>query len=483
MVRERFSAAMDRILGASGTPERIVIALSGGMDSVALLHLMLGWARERGMAQTLLAAHLNHGLRGAAADGDEAFSRRFAEGLGVPFASEKADVRGAARRERLGIEEAGRLLRYGFFKRLTAGGNDMAAVGHHADDQAETILMHLRRGAHRRGLVGMREFTVMPLAGGGRIHVVRPMLDIPRDDLARYAAKHGLSWREDESNADPAFLRNRIRHGTIPALEAILPGFRARLLAKARLLADEEAELTAAGRMLAETFSRREPGGLLLRLDPELFAVPERLLYALRHVLEEEMGARLPYGAALSRLAVLAETGGVGESLSLPGRLRAGKESDGLFFSFAGDGEGGESPADEILLPDPPFDIETNGLAVTSVWLPATSMTEADRQNRFAEWFNPRALRWPLCLRPPRPGERFRPLGAPGSRKLQDVMVDLKIPRRKRGGPIVLADHAGAIWLWPHRLAHRVRLDGGDGKALRVEITPPGQSDQIHRRD
>jgi tRNA(Ile)-lysidine synthase len=469
MVRERFDRAMDEIVGAGGRG-RIVVALSGGMDSVVLTHLADQWTGARGRREDLLAAHLNHGIRGVAADGDEDFSRDYAARLGVAFAAEKTDVREIARKERLGVEEAGRMARYEFFKRLASGGDDLVLVGHHADDQAETILMHLRRGAHRRGLAGMRELSSLALRGGVRVRVGRPLLSIPRADLLRYALGHGLNWREDETNADPGYLRNRIRHNTIPALENILPGFRARLLDKARALAGEEYALAGEGRRLAEKYGERESGGLLLRLEPELFAVPEHLLYALRHILEEQMGARLPYGAALSRLAVLAESGQTGDGLSLPGRLRARKESDGLFFSFPGNER--DEPGSEILLPDPPFDIATNGLSISALWMPATAMSRSDRENRFVEWFNPRVIRWPLRLRAPSPGERFRPLGAPGSRKLREVMTDLKIPRRRRGESIVLADHAGAIWLWPHRLAHRVRLVGGEDKTLRLEITP-----------
>lgn len=473
MVWNAFRRSMNAILAQAPGPERVVAALSGGMDSVVLLHLLRRWRDASPASPRLIAAHVNHGLRGKDADDDTEFCRLYAGSLDVEFVAKKIDAAGIARAERLGIEEAGRNERYAFFGELAPGPGGLIATGHHADDQAETILMHLRRGAHRRGRCGMRLVSRLPLRNGGTAVVVRPMLNLTREELRGYADEQALRWREDASNLDANRLRNRIRHATIPMLENIVPGFRARLLAKARRLALEEEEMTTAGRLLADELSRREDGGLFFRLDPGAFEVPERLLYALRHILEEEMGGRIPYGATLSRLALLAENGRPGEGVSLPGRLQARREADGIFFFYPGGtcGENGESA--EIVLPDPPFDIVAGGLAVRAEWRQIAGLPPVDdRGDPEVEWFNPMAIRWPLCLRPPTPGERFRPLGAPGSRKLGDILTDLKIPRRKRGEPRVLADHAGGIWLWPHRLAHRVRLTGDPVTALRMRASP-----------
>jgi tRNA(Ile)-lysidine synthase len=219
-----------------------------------------------------------------------------------------------------------------------------------------------------------------------------------------------------------------------------------------------------------EKLAGREKDGLLFRLEAEAFLDPERLLYAFRHLLEEEMGARLPYGAVLSRLAELAKSGGMGESLSLPGRLQARKEADGLFFFFPGRVA---APAGETILPDPPFAVRVGDLAVTAQWLPQAGAPPGDdRLDPMVEWLNPAALRWPLRLGPARPGDRFHPLGAPGSKKVADYLSDHKVPQRKRGQVVTLSDHAGIVWLWPHRLAHRVRVEGVMVKALRISIVP-----------
>lgn len=470
MIQDDFAAAMERIIAMSGKPDLIVSALSGGMDSVVLLHAALDWKKRRLPGARLVAAHLNHRLRGEDADGDQKFCRDVCTALGVELMVRAVDVFSVARERRLGIEECGRLARYRFFHDLCvelSGRNALVLTGHHADDQAETILMHLRRGAHRRGLSGMREYAELPVPPDLVLRVGRPLLTLVRQRLAAYAFSHRLKWREDETNQDPSYTRNRIRHRIIPALENLLPGFTERLIVRAESIARKEEEMAGKGRRLAEGLSRRENGGRFFRLSTEAFDDPERLIYALRFIVEEEMGNLLPYGAVLSSLSELAKLGRTGEALSLPGRLLARREQDGLFFYFPE----AEAEETEVILPDPPFDIVVNGLSVSASWLPTSGIPpEADMLNPEVEWFNPAAIRWPLRLRPPKPGERFRPLGAPGARKIQDILVDVKSPRRKRGMSRVLADHAGAIWLWPYRLANRVRLTGVITKALRVSI-------------
>ena len=470
MPDDLFVSALERIfIKMPGRPLAIA-ALSGGMDSVVLLHLL---ARHRARLPgncRLVAAHLNHGLRGEDADGDQEFCRDLCRQLGIEFATRDVDASRTARIENLGVEEAGRLLRYRFFHEL-GGSGALAFTGHHADDQAETILMNLRRGAHRRGLSGMRELSVLPVPPGLKVAVARPLLTADRELLRDYAVRHRLRWREDATNADAAFTRNRIRHRIIPALEKIMPGFRKRLLERAQLLAREEEEMATRGRLLAESLSRREHGGRVFRLSEVAFAEPERLIYAFRHVVEEEMGARLPYGAVLSRLSQLAESGRLGETLSLPSRLRVRKERDGLFFFFPE--KGGADSYGEFILPDPPFVVRAYGMTVRAEWRNAAGKPPAeDMADPEVEWMNPAGIRWPLRLRVPLPGERFRPMNAPGGRKIQDILVDLKTSRRERETPRLLADHVGGIWLWPFRLGHRVRLTGEATRALRVEIRP-----------
>jgi tRNA(Ile)-lysidine synthase len=375
-----------------------------------------------------------------------------------------------ARDAGMGLEQAGRLLRQRFFSDLSLSGNAIVLTGHHAGDQVETILMCLCRGAHRRGLGGMREFTIMPVPPDRRIAIGRPLLGFSRGKIALHAHAYRLEWREDASNSELAFVRNRVRHKVIPLLDALLPGVGERLLVRAAALAREEDELVRQGEELARRFSRREAGGRFLALPEGIFFQSESLNYVLRQVLEEETGGRLADASVLSRLAELAINGNPGQALALPGRLQARRERAGVFFHFPE--KSLENAGVEIILPEPPFAISAAGFAVAAEWRPIAGPPPlADSRDPGVEWLNPLGVGWPLCLRSPRRGERFQPLGAPGSRKIQDILVDMKVPRHRRNLPIVLADSIGPLWLWPCRLAHRVRLDGGRLlQALRVSI-------------
>jgi tRNA(Ile)-lysidine synthase len=189
--------------------DRVGVAVSGGADSVALLRLIDDLRGELGVS--LCVAHLNHGLRGAAAGDDEFFVSGLAGELGVPFFAAREDVAALARRNHWNLEDAGRRARYGFFEKLVREGRcTKIAVAHTADDQAETLLARLIRGTGSRGLVGIHRV---------RGAVIRPLLDVRREQLRDYLRAHGQSWREDTSNEDTTRLRARVRHQLLPLIE------------------------------------------------------------------------------------------------------------------------------------------------------------------------------------------------------------------------------------------------------------------------
>ena len=221
-------------------PEKLLVGLSGGADSVALMHMLL----EEGAQVS--AVHVNHGLRGSESDGDEAFVRQLCEKLGVPLYLYRADPP-----ENPG-EGWAREVRYGFFRQaMQASGADALVLAHHRDDQAETLLLHLLRGAGLNGLKGMA-FSAQ-VEG---MRVLRPLLSLSRESLRAYLVQKGLPWREDASNADPRFLRNAIRHELLPLMEQLAPGAAARMARTALLLQQDDAVLTD----LAAAFLARYPG-------------------------------------------------------------------------------------------------------------------------------------------------------------------------------------------------------------------------------
>ncbi|HXH08047.1 MAG TPA: tRNA lysidine(34) synthetase TilS, partial [Vicinamibacterales bacterium] len=260
---------------------RLLAAVSGGPDSVALAHLLRQLERPAGFTLVALA-HFNHRLRGADADADEAFCRDLAATLGLRFERGEADIAALARTWRTSREAAARRARYAFLDdAATRTGADAIAVGHTLDDQAETFLLRLFRGSGPRGLAGIRPKT-------GR--VVRPLIDIPRADLHAWLRAHGHAFREDPTNRDLAIPRNRIRHEVLPYLrERISPSIAASLARAAALALDDETFLDALAAGLVETGAGtpREPQdtGTPAGSPSQTAGEPARLLAAFRRPL------------------------------------------------------------------------------------------------------------------------------------------------------------------------------------------------------
>ena len=216
--------------------ERVAVAVSGGADSVALLSAMAACRAETGMVVS--AVHVHHGLRGAEADGDAQFVADLAKHLELPLRVERGDVAMLAATRGQGIEEAARALRYRVFQELLASREiDAVATAHTLDDQAETVLLKLLRGAWTEGLGGIA--PVVASAGGGRI--VRPLLEVTRAEIVAYLEARGQTWREDTTNLEQTFTRNRVRHTLLPQLRDFQPRIAEHLARMAAVARDEEA--------------------------------------------------------------------------------------------------------------------------------------------------------------------------------------------------------------------------------------------------
>lgn len=210
----------------------VLCAVSGGRDSMALLHILSRLAAEIGFQLT--AAHFHHGLR-ETADRDEAFVRAWCRGKGIPLTTGRGDVKDFARREGMSVEDAARTLRYAFLESAAEDqGADRIAAAHHREDNAETVLLHLLRGAGPRGLSG-----IPPVRG----KIVRPLLEASRDEINRYIQENALPYVEDETNQDTIYTRNRLRLEVLPLLEEISPGCGARMASAAALLREEDQHL------------------------------------------------------------------------------------------------------------------------------------------------------------------------------------------------------------------------------------------------
>jgi tRNA(Ile)-lysidine synthase len=279
-------AAVDRALRASGVPPRggaLVVGLSGGADSVALTDALASLRRRRGFR--LVAAHLDHGLRpGSAADAE--FCAELCRSLDVPFRRGEADVRARAARERGGLEQAARGERYAFLRRVRDEEAAAAiAVAHTRDDQAETLLLRLLRGAGATGLAGMRPC---------KDDLLRPLLAVSREQVLAHLGERGLAWCEDPSNADPAHRRNRVRHELLPYLEQRFnPGIRAALARTAGLLADEAAHVREEADALLTVAAREDVGSIVLLRAPLAEAPTAIARVAIRQALARAGGLAL----------------------------------------------------------------------------------------------------------------------------------------------------------------------------------------------
>jgi tRNA(Ile)-lysidine synthase len=450
---------------------RILAAVSGGSDSVAML-LLLRELEADGALTVAGVAHLHHQLRGAEADEDERFCAALAAAIGVPFIAERADVPALAKAQRRSIEDAARAARYAFFERASqACSADVVATAHTRDDQAETFLLRLLRGAGTRGLAGIRPRT-------GR--VIRPLLEVDRAALRAYLAGRGQSFREDASNADVSVPRNRVRHELLPLLRSRFSPRITDVLARESALArhDEEflhEEAIKLARRLVLTNETVTIDAAGLAGAPRALA-SRVALEALGHLAG---GRSISFDHVEWVLALAADSAG---AVSLPGQeaLRVGdrivlrRSARNCTPHTAGIGH--RTPgigfrnafAFSLSIPGE-VHLAPQGISVAAQHLAASAVRPSQWMARGAEvGVASDAVTLPLAVRSRRPGDRFRPLGAPGKRKLQDFFVDRKVPRNVRDTvPLVVDGRDRIVWVVGESVADEFRVtDASQGVIL-----------------
>jgi len=412
--------------------ERVLVAYSGGADSTALLHLLLELRSE--IPFDLVLAHFNHRLR-PAADEDERCVRAAARRSGLPLIVKKRDVKAYARSRKLNLEEAARILRYDFLEKAAArAGATKIATGHNLNDQAETFLIRLLRGSGPRGLAG-----IFPVVGA---KIIRPLLDIPRKDIEAYCRRKKLAFRTDESNADKRFLRNKIRLGLIPHLERNYePRLVPRLGRLAGILQEEEAVLDGIARKAYARLIVRN--GRRVSLDARRLAhLPKGLgRRAIRIFIEEMKGdlRRISF-ADIESVLRLAE----GRELTLPGRLRLRREKE--FISRTT----GTIPKSAYALSwngRRPLRVPEAGMAFAGERMKKTSGAKIAFNDEKSCHCDAEKLRFPLLVRSREEGDRYRPLGAPGRKKLKEILRAKGIPRAERDRLPVFCSRGKIVWV------------------------------------
>lgn len=470
--------------------DAVVVGVSGGADSTALLHLLVGLNQAGDWRLRLHVAHLNHQLRGAESEQDAAFVQAAADSLSLPCTVDRRDAPGdqdgspetatSRRHDRRfagpqsgSVEEVARRERYAFFERVCLQvGAKVVAVGHHADDNAETILHRILRGTGVRGLAGIPRSRVLSV--GSDIRLIRPLLRVTRAALRTYLADAGIAFREDRSNASNEPMRNRIRNILLPRIEAeVNPQVREALT---RL--GEQAQWLQ--EFLQETAERTFESLVVSKTDQALVLNADALARKSRIVQAELIRqAYISFGLgeqdlSFSHLVAALELIGdpaSGKQAKLPGGMTIEKRYQQLIFSLPSE-ETREGVAEEVavhlpgltLLPVRRLEIECSEQEVSAEDIPRLRRAAS----RYEEYVDREAVRVPLVVRGRRPGERFCPLGAPGSKKLADFLADAKVEPRERQRVAVLCDQLGPIWVIGYRIDDRVKLTGLTRRVLHL---------------
>ncbi len=453
-----------------------VVALSGGPDSVALVLLLSALTDGGELPLELCLAHLNHALRGAEADAEEAFCREFARERRLPIETERADVRAAARRHGRSIEAAARDARYAFLGRVAQKvGAAAIATAHHADDGAETVLLRIIRGAGITGLGALApDRPLSPL--NPTVRVVRPLLELRKAELVAFLREKGQPFCADSSNLDTRYTRNRIRHVLIPALERDYPAFSVGSPCALNTSAVEASRLFEELRdaRWPELCRRTGPAEVLLDCAALADAPASLRKAAVARALRLLAGQRAPPALRAEhyeKLAALPRQP-VGAQVSLPRGFFARREH-GLIY-FARRARPLSLPERELPVPGL-VELPEAGMRVSSFTLPAGAVgpREAlERASDYEVYLSLDALPMPLSVRGRRPGDRFHPLGAGGSTRLKKFFIERKVPLHERDRIPLVTTHAGEIaWVVGHRIGERFKLRGTDSPVLRLKAS------------
>ncbi len=442
--------------------DTIVVAVSGGPDSTCLLHLLSSFREELDLK--LIVAHLNHGLRPEA--GDEALGvEKISKSLAVPFEAKEVNIKSYKNELGLSEEEAGRRARYEFlFEVARKYGASKIALGHHLDDQAETVLLNLIRGTGVDGLAGM-----LPKRTRGGFQLVRPLLCLRRNEIELYCLDNSLKTFTDSSNLETNYTRNRLRLDLIPHLECHYnPRIREALFSLASLAADDRKLLHGLAVKNYLKLSRFLSGKTLID-RPGFLALPPALRgRVLRQALNRHSTPKYINKLHIEQLLDIAARGKTGKSVTLPGGLKAYCSYNKLILTS--ESKVGKEKLTALPVKVPGTTCIPGGFAVKAnifsrhelTWPPKSYQAYLDIDQI------PDA---PLTVQSRWPGARFYPQGSSGRKKLKDFLIDKKIPAERRNALHLITAGEEIIWLAGIRIAHPYRVTEKTENVLRLEYS------------
>jgi tRNA(Ile)-lysidine synthase len=459
---ERSVAGFIRGNGLNGAT--LIVAVSGGPDSVCLLHLLTC------LRDTLeicpVAAHIDHGLRQASAQ-DAAYVSRLCAALGIPLTMTRADVNGYRKAAGMSTEEAAREVRYSFLAGVASGeGTKYVVTGHTRNDQVETILMHIIRGSGISGLIGLKPLTTRTIEGHEMV-ILRPLLDISRSETEAYCMDHGLEPVLDESNLSLSLLRNRIRMQALPLFRSYNRGVEDALVRLSRAATTEKAFID--GEVARAWPEVVQDEGDVITIDKIALLSRHTAMqgHILRRVIERLLGE--------IRDIEMRHIDDIISILSRP----AGSRLDlpyGLSFTVGYD-RCWLGPLEKIPSPYPRLDgewpLKVPGLTPLPGWevnIFEDETCQFDQRNSLAACLDFDSTGTELAVRGRRVADRFRPLGINADKKLGEFMIDEKIPRHWRRNVPVVVSPVGLVWVVGYRIDARFMVKPGTRRVLKVEF-------------
>ncbi len=424
--------------------QKILVAVSGGLDSMVLLHALKRFSAMRRWKLTV--AHFNHHLRGRASDADEAFVRKTAAAMELPFIAGGADVKKFATESKISIEMAARKLRHEFFARAARERKiNMVALAHHADDQVELFFLRLLRGAGG-GLGGMKWRSPSP--SDGKISLVRPLLDFSKAELEEFARENKIRYREDATNSSPDYLRNRVRHELLPLLRGhYQPGLNKTVL-RLMEIAGSESDLAVA--MARLWLGGKAIGGIQIKGDFERLPLAVQRQVLRLQLAGHGIAADFDLIESLRRSANQFVSAGAGISVSRDAKGLVRVREQGTEFTRQ----------ERILKLNKPGAIVLDGVKLK--WKFGARQKNAKpftlERRTGTEFFDADKVGNQIVLRHWRAGDRFQPIGFKLATKLQDLFTNQKIPRERRH-KLLLAEARGEIfWVEGLRISENFKV-------------------------
>ncbi|MEW6374827.1 MAG: tRNA lysidine(34) synthetase TilS [Thermodesulfobacteriota bacterium] len=450
--------------------DRVIVGVSGGIDSMVLLHLLNIY--RPAFALTVIVAHVNHGIRPAESEKEAELVQRESERLSLPFEYGQFDVKEFQKTRGISIQDAARKVRFHFFNSLLKKyGAQKIALGHNADDQVETVILRLMRGAGLKGLKG-----ILPIREG---RVIRPLLEVWRREIEFFATENAIPSLKDSSNLQENYLRNRLRLSLIPLIEReYQPNFKAVVMRASAFLREENDYLERGAEEAYKKIVHEEKDNLSFKFSEYQSlhqAIQWRVIQKmLGRIYSEEM---IEEGLAIDPVYHKLSQASPSFLLELPQGVCLEKRYNRVLL--------GKKGMERI----PPFEVEiiSSGRTFIEEIGKEVVTEEIRRRDPFVDlqgslniaFFDYQNLHFPLKMRNFRPGDRFQPLGVKGTQKLKEFFIDHKIPRFERQGVPLLISGEMIAWVVGFRIDERVKVTEKTQRVLRVEVVEKRRSSTL----